>query len=134
MDDVSRVGLPVEAPACLRDAVLAVHAARDDALLSRGVNGVRVAAALGGGRLERVEGARGLEVAAPHLQLHFAQSGRVATVCALQDYRAEAQVFANNRRALPGFQRRGDATAHGGRHARGALVYKHELSHCVSCV
>ena len=92
MHDVARVALPIEASASLRDSVLAVHAARDDALLSRRIDCVSVVAAPGGGRLEGVEGARGLQVAAPHLQLHFPESRCVAAVRELQDYRPEAQV------------------------------------------
>ena len=71
-------------------------------------------------------------VAAPHLQLYFAQSGRTSPAGTLQDHRAEAQVLACKRGALPGLQRRGDAAAHCGRHARSALVHE-KFRHCV-CV
>ena len=43
-------------------------------------------------RRDGVEGARGVQVAAPHLQLHLAQSGSVVAVRELQDYRPQAQV------------------------------------------
>ena len=134
MYNVARVALAVEAPACLRHAVLAGRAPRYDPLLSRRVNGVSVAAAMAGACLEGVKGARRRNVTASHLQLNFAQGGRVSAVGSLQHHRAKAQVLASQRGAFSGVQRSGNATTHGGSHARSSLVHERSC-HCVcECV
>ena len=125
VDDVAAIALAIETPAGPSHAILSADAPSNHAFLTRSVGCVSVAAALAGARLKRVEGARGVQVAAPHLQLHFAQSGRVSAIGALKNNASEAQVLANERRALACTQRSGDATPHRGRHARSALVNHH---------
>ena len=132
MDDVPTVALAVEAPPGLRHAILSADAPSNDALLSRGVQCISVAAAKTGAGLEGVKNAGSVQIAAPHLDFDFAQSGCVSAIGALQHDGAKAQVPVLERRALAGIQRGGDAATHCGRHARSALVV-HNSGHSSFC-
>ena len=132
MENVAGVALVVKTPAGPRHALLSADAASDHAFLAVRVHRVSAAPARGCARLKRVEGAGGVQVAAPHLQLHFAQSGRVSAIGALKNNASEAQVLANERGALSRIQRSVDAITQRGRDAWSTSV-NHKSGHISLC-